>query len=61
LTEGAGVELCQRPGWQVFAAEWKNMFFSMEKPLRQKIVFAGKNCFLPLVGKITIKSSFATA
>jgi len=34
--------------------------FSMKKTTPQKPVFAGKNWFLPLVGKITIKSIFAT-
>ena len=34
-------------GWQVFARRWKKPGFSMEKTGPGKIVFAGKNRFLP--------------
>jgi len=48
-------------GWQVFAAGWKKTFFWFF--FHGKIVFAGKNWqnwFLPLVGKITVESIFAS-
>jgi len=42
-------------GWQVFASQWKKPFFSIVKTGLAKIVFAGKNNFLPNYYCITIK------
>jgi hypothetical protein len=32
----------ENQGWQVFASSWKKPFFSMEKTVPAKIVFAGR-------------------
>jgi len=42
-------------GWQVFARRWRKPVFSVEKTGLAKIVFAGKNRFLPKYIFIAIK------